>query len=64
YTLPVVPMTQTERAQLMHTMALAAIKQNDVSMGKSLLTDAISTHPQYFEEAARALEALETNVVN
>jgi Flp pilus assembly protein TadD len=64
YTLPVVPMTQTERAQLMHTMALAAIKQNDVSMGKSLLSDAISTHPQYFEAAARALEALENNVVN
>ena len=64
YSLPVVPMTQTERAQLMHTMALAAIKQNDVTMGKSLLNDAISTHPQYFEEAARALEALENNVVN
>ncbi len=64
YTLPVVQMTQTERAQLMHTMALAAIKQNDVTIGKSLLTDAIDTHPQYFEEAARALEALEANVVN
>ncbi len=64
YTLPVVPMTQVERAQLMHTMALAAIKQNDVTIGKSLLTDAIATHPQYFEEAARALEALENNVVN
>lgn len=64
YALPVVPMTQVERAQLMHTMALAAIKQNDVTMGKSLLSDAISTHPQYFEEAARALEALENNVVN
>lgn len=64
YTLPVVPMTQIERAQLMHTMALAAIKQNDVTIGKSLLNDAIATHPQYFEEAARALEALESNVVN
>lgn len=64
YAIPVVPMNQTERAQLMHTMALAAIKQNDISIGKSLLTDAIETHPQYFEEAARALEALENNVVN
>ncbi|WP_108816435.1 tetratricopeptide repeat protein [Loktanella sp. Alg231-35] len=64
YAIPVVPMNQTERAQLMHTMALAAIKQNDVSIGKSLLADAIETHPQYFEEAARALEALENNAVN
>ncbi|MEJ8563077.1 hypothetical protein QTO30_18910 [Yoonia sp. GPGPB17] len=64
YTIPVVPMTQVERAQLMHTMALAAIKQNDVTIGKSLLNDAINTHPRYFEEAVRALEALENNVVN
>ena len=64
YAMPVVPMTQTERAQLMYTLALAAIKQNDVTIGKSLLADAVETHPQYFEEAARALEALENNAIN
>lgn len=64
YRIPVVAMTQTERARLMHTMALAAIKQNDVTIGKSLLNDAINTHPQYFEEAVLALEALENNVSN
>jgi len=64
YSIPVIPMTQIERAQLMHTMALAAIKQNDITIGKSLLNDAINTHPQYFEEAARALEALENNTGN
>jgi len=61
YTMPVIQMTQVERARLLHTMALAAIKQNDVAIGKSLLNDAINTHPQYFEEAARALEALDDN---
>lgn len=61
YALPVVRMTQIERAQLLHTMALAAIKQNDVTIGKSLLNEAIETHPQYFEPAVRALEALENN---
>jgi Flp pilus assembly protein TadD len=64
YSIPVIPMTQIERAQLMHTMALAAIKQNDITIGKSLLNDAINTHPQHFEEAARALEALENNTSN
>lgn len=64
YALPVVPMTQVERAQLLHTMALAAIKQNDVTIGKSLLSEAIETHPRYFEPAVRALEALENNAVN
>ena len=64
YAIPVIPMTQIERARLMHTMALAAIKQNDITIGKSLLNDAINTHPQYFEEATRALEALENNTGN
>lgn len=64
YTMPVVRMTQIERAQLMHTMALTAIKQNDITIGKSLLNDAVNTHPQYFEEAARALEALDNSAVN
>lgn len=59
YQLPVVPMSQTERAQLLHTMALSAIKQGDVETGKGLLRDAISTHPQHFEAAVRSLRALE-----
>ncbi|PRY85358.1 tetratricopeptide repeat protein [Donghicola tyrosinivorans] len=59
YTLPVVPMTQTERAELLHTMALAAIKQGDTQTGQALLQEAIQTHPQHFEAAARSLRALE-----
>lgn len=62
YDLPVVQMTQTERAQLLYTLALTAIKQGDVSLGKGLLQDAVDTHPQYFEEAARSLAALDANV--
>ena len=62
YDLPVVQMTQTERAQLLYTMALTAIKQGDVSLGKGLLQEAVDTHPQHFEEAARSLAALDANV--
>ncbi len=61
YTLPVMPMTQIERAELLHTMALAAIKRNDVEIGKSLLREALETHPQHFEAAARSLDALENS---
>jgi len=64
YDMPVVRMTQTERAQLMHTAGLAAIKQGDVAIGKGLLRQAIDTHPQHFEAAVRSLEALEENVSN
>ncbi|MCM2560608.1 tetratricopeptide repeat protein [Lutimaribacter sp. EGI FJ00015] len=59
YTLPVVPMDQVERAQLLHTLGLSAVKRGDVETGKGLLRDAIETHPQHFEAAVRSLRALE-----
>ncbi|QBF32960.1 lipopolysaccharide assembly protein LapB [Thalassococcus sp. S3] len=59
YTLPVIPMSQIERAQLLHTMALSAVKQGDVETGKGILRESIDTHPQHFEEAVRSLRALE-----
>ncbi len=61
YDLPVVHMTQEERAQLLYTMALAAIKQGDTAVGKGLLQNAIDTSPQYFEAAVRSLDALDAN---
>lgn len=64
YDLPVVAMTQTERAQLLYTLALTAVKQGDVTIGKGLLQEAVDTHPQHFPEAVRALQALDANVTN
>ncbi|UYV38489.1 tetratricopeptide repeat protein [Rhodobacteraceae bacterium D3-12] len=64
YNLPVIPMSQSERAQLLHTLGLSAIKQGDVETGKGLLREAIDTHPQHFEAAVRSLRALESNVTN
>ena len=58
YDLPVVDMTQDERAKLIYTAALAAVKQGDTVTGKRLLQEAIDTSPGYFEEAARSLAAL------
>ncbi len=59
YELPIMPMTQPEKARLLHTLALAAIKQGDVTTGEALLREAIETHPQHFEPAARSLAALD-----
>lgn len=64
YDLPQITMTQIERAQLLHTTAISAIRQGDIAMGKTLLNQAISTHPQHFDAAVRALSALEDNVGN
>lgn len=58
YDLPVVPMTQIERAQLLHTAGLSAVKQGDISTARGLFRDAVETHPQHFDAAARALAAL------
>ncbi|MCR9145569.1 MAG: tetratricopeptide repeat protein [Rhodobacteraceae bacterium] len=62
YSLPVIPSSQIERAQLLYTLGLSAIKQGDTNIGKGLLRDAIDTHPQHFEAAVRSLRALENNV--
>ncbi len=64
YDLPIIQMTQVERAQLLHTMGLSAVKHGDTEIGKGLLRDAIDTHPQHFEAASRSLDALEANVRN
>lgn len=62
YQLPLVQMTEMERAQLLHTAALAAIRQGETDVGRGLLAEAIETHPQHFEAAVRALAALDTEV--
>jgi Flp pilus assembly protein TadD len=64
YELPVVNMTQIERAQLLYTLGLSAVKSGDVTIGKGLIKEAIDTHPQHFETAVRSLRALESNVTN
>lgn len=64
YDLPVIKMTQAERAQLLHTLALTAIKQGDTNVGKGLLQQAIDTSPQHFEAATAALAALDATVQN
>ena len=60
YDLPVIPMSQKERAELLYTMGLGAVKQGDTQVGRALLQEAVETHPQYFEAAARSLAALES----
>ncbi len=59
YDLPVIDVKQSEKAELLYTLALTAIKKGDVAVGKALLEDAIATHPQHFEAAVRSLNALD-----
>ena len=58
YKLPLIKMTQEERAQLLYTLGLTAIKKGDNAIGRGLIESAIEAHPRYFEVAVRSLEAL------
>jgi Flp pilus assembly protein TadD len=58
YNLPVIDMTSQERAQLLHTAGLAAVKRGDVDMGRNLFEESLAAHPRHFEPAARALAGL------
>jgi Flp pilus assembly protein TadD len=58
YKLPLINMTQEERAQLLYTLGLTAIKKGDTAIGRGLLESAIEAHPRHFEIAVRSLEAL------
>lgn len=59
YSMPVIPMSQTERAELLNTMGISAVKRGDLNTAKNLFREAIATHPQHFDEAVRSLRALE-----
>ncbi len=62
FSLPVVPMTEEEKAQLLYTAGLSAIKQGKTDVGRGLLQDAIDAHPRHFAEAVRSLDALNHKV--
>jgi hypothetical protein len=59
YDLPVIAMSQIERAELLYTAGLAAVKQGNTNMGRQLLQNAVETHPRHFEAAVRSLAALD-----
>ena len=60
YRLPPISVSESERAQLLHNLALIALRRGDVDVAKSLLTDAVDTHPLYYAQAVDKLRALET----
>ncbi|MEO0914837.1 MAG: tetratricopeptide repeat protein, partial [Pseudomonadota bacterium] len=62
YDLPGIPLSGTERAELLHNIALQAVRNGDIATGRGLLEEAIDAHPQHFPEAQRKLAALDTNV--
>ena len=64
YRLPVVPMTDTERATLLYNLGLIALANEDKRAARGLFAEALASHPQYYQAAANRLAALESTIVN
>jgi len=62
YQLPVIPMSDEERALLYYEAAKVAINRNDRDIARGLLQEAVDSHPRHFGAAVDALAALSANV--
>lgn len=64
YRLPLVSLTEEERATLFHNIGVVALRRGDVEEAKGLFAMAVSAHPRFYPEAAEKLAALQANVTN
>ena len=64
FELPVVPMTETEKAIILNNLGVIALRQGNTKAARGLFVAAVETHPQHYEAAASRLAALEGNVEN
>jgi Flp pilus assembly protein TadD len=64
YRLPIVTLTEVERATLLHNIAVIALRRCDREHAKGLLTMALEAHPRHYTAAAEKLAALELTVIN
>ncbi|MGG7566683.1 tetratricopeptide repeat protein [Rhodovulum sp. DZ06] len=58
YTLPVLALTEEERAILLHNVAMVALRQGDREVAINLLERSVETHPRHWGPAADKLAAL------
>lgn len=64
YQLPVVPMTETEKAVILNNLGLIALRQGEERIARGLFAAAVDAHPQHYGAAADRLAALEAVVEN
>lgn len=64
YQLPAIPMTERERAQILHNLGVIATRREERDIARGLFAAAVETHPQFYQEAADKLAALEAKVEN
>ena len=62
FTLPLVPLTDSERAVLLNNLGIIAMRQGEERVARGLFTAAVEAHPEHYASAADKLAALEANV--
>lgn len=62
FTLPLVPLSDEERAVLLNNLGIVAMRQGDERLARGLFAAAVDAHPQYYASAADKLTALEASV--
>ena len=63
YEIPVVPLTDVERARILNNLGLIALRRGDRLQARGLFAEAVATHPQHYEAAAARLATLESSVL-
>lgn len=64
YRLPVVPMTDTERATIQHNMGVIAQQKGELKIARGLYAAALQSHPMHYQAAADRLAALDSAIIN
>jgi tetratricopeptide (TPR) repeat protein len=64
YSLPLVPLSDEERAVLLNNLGIIAMRQGDERIARGLFAAAVDAHPQHYAGAADKLAALEAVVQN
>lgn len=64
FQLPVVPMTETEKAIILNNLGVIALGKDQKKVARGLFAAAVEAHPQHYAAAASRLESLEAVVEN
>ncbi|MFT6772920.1 MAG: Tfp pilus assembly protein PilF [Paracoccaceae bacterium] len=62
YRIPVISLTEEERAILLHNIALVALRQGDETVAVGLLQQSVKIHPRHWAPAAEKLATLQDRV--
>ena len=64
FAVPVVPLTDEERAKILFNLGVIALRKEQTRTARGLFAAAVDTHPQHYQQAADRLAALEAAVIN